>query len=98
MFSQLFAQFILLFGRKYGVALATTLVFTAATITMIVFLKSLIVSLLLASSAPAWFLQFLAWIIPTNWLTLFSAIMSAKISRAAYDAATFKITLISQAS
>ena len=42
MFTNLFAQFLLLFGRKYGVAIASTLAFTAATLTMVFCLKGLI--------------------------------------------------------
>lgn len=98
MFSQLFAQFVLLFGRKYGVAVASTLAFTAATLAMIVCLKGLILTVLAGIAAPTWFLSFLAWIIPTNWITLFSTIMSGRACRAAYDGAVFKIALISQSS
>lgn len=98
MFSQLFAQFLLLFGRKYTVAIASTLAFIAATLTMIFFLKTLIVTIIATASAPVWFIQFLAWIIPTNWIALFSTIMSGRICRAAYDSALYKIALVNQAS
>lgn len=98
MFTQLFAQFLLVFGRKYGVALSATLAFVAATLAMIVCLKGLILTVLAGAAAPSWFLTFLAWIMPTNWILLFTTIMSGRACRAAYDGVVFKISLISQSS
>lgn len=98
MFTNLFAQFVLLFGRKYGVALASTLAFVAATITMIICLKGLILTVIAGLTLPAWILTSLAWIVPSNFIALWSTIMSGRICRAAYDAATYKIGLIAKSS
>lgn len=94
MFTGLFGQFLLLFGRKYSVATASVLAYIAATLAMIVCMKGIILSVLAAIVMPEWLLTGIAWIIPSNFVQLFSLIMSGRICRAAYDAATVKVSLI----
>ena len=98
MFSGLFAQFLLLFGRKYSVATASVLAYIAATLAMIVCLKGIILTIIASIVMPEWLITGIAWIIPSNFIQLFSLIMSGRICRAAYDSATIKVSLIASSS
>lgn len=98
MFSGLFAQFILLFGRKYTVGTASVLAYIATTAAMIFCLKQGLSTLSILLSPPLWLVGVLGWIIPSNFIAITSAIASARICRAAFDMAIAKIKLINGAS
>lgn len=94
----LFANFLAMFTRKYTVAVASVLAFIATTITFIVCMKSIIglaVSLIIM---PAWIYNAIAWLIPSNFISITSAIISGKICKSAYVVVTEKIKLINSAS
>lgn len=96
--SQLFAQFLVLFGRKYSVAVASILAFIATTVTFIFCIKQLIITAVALIVMPAWIATSIAWFIPTNFIAVTSAIISGRICKSAYLVITEKIKLVNNAS
>lgn len=94
----IFAYFLAFFGRKYTVATAGVLAFVATTITMIVCMKSILTGVIALIVMPAWIATFIAWLIPSNFIAVVSAILSGKICKAAYNVINTKIDLITKAS
>lgn len=96
-FSTLIPALIAFFGRKAVVAAASLAAFAALTVAFLFVMKSLVDSIALSLVVPVW-LQMIAWFVPTNFLVVFSAIISAHISRAAFDLAVAKIKMVNSAS
>lgn len=98
MASSLFANFLILFGRKYTVATAAVLAFIATTAAMIVCMKSILGAMVAAIIIPGWVYAFIAWFIPSNAISIISAILSGKICKEAYNMVNTKIDLVTKAS
>ncbi len=92
----LFAYFLAIFGRKYAVATATVLAFIATTLTFIVCLKQILAVVIGTLIMPSWLVYFIGLFVPSNAISVFSAILSGRICAAAYEIMKFKIDLISK--
>lgn len=97
MATNLFAQFVLLFGRKFTVSTAAVLAFLATTLAMLVCMKSILGAMVAAIVIPSWVYAAIAWFIPSNAVGIISAILSGKICKQAYLMANTKIDLITKA-
>jgi Family of unknown function (DUF5455) len=96
--ANIFAFFMLMFGRKYTVAIASVLAFVATTVALIVCLKTIILSVVALSVIPSWIATTLAWFIPSNFISVTSSILSGRICRTAYEMSVKKIDLVTKAS
>ena len=95
--SQLFAHFLALFGRKFTVATASVLAFLATTTTLIVCLKSILSALVALIVMPSWIATAIAWLIPSNFISITSLIISGRICKTVYHLVQRKIDLITNA-
>lgn len=95
---QLFAYFLSMFGRKYTVATATVLAYIATTVAMIVCLKQILAGVVALIVMPTWIASFIAWFIPSNSISVISAILSGRICKTAYRMVVAKIELVNNAS
>jgi len=94
----LFAQFLLIFGRKFTVGTASILAFVAATLAFILCIKTIILAVVAVIVMPAWISTAIAWFVPSNFVAVISQILAAKVCREAYDITVTKISLMNQAS
>ena len=96
-FVSIFAQFAVIFGRKFTVGTASVLAFIATTIAALACLNSLVQLMLNLIVMPSWLATGLAFFIPSNYLTVFSLVLSGKICKRAYGLAMTKIDLLTKA-
>ena len=94
----LFAYFLSIFGRKFAVGTASVLafitvliVFVASINTIIGYVSSLIV-------IPVVISRFISWIVPTNFVQVTSAMLSAKVCKSAFMVVLDKIKIMNSAS
>jgi len=97
-FTNLFVYFLAIFGRKFAVSTASVLAFITATIALIFCMKTILFGITAAIVIPAWIYSAIAWFIPSNFISVVSAILSGKICKEAYNMVTTKIDLITKAS
>ncbi len=93
----MFAYFVTMFGRKFAVTTATVLAMIATTVAFIVCLKSILAGVLGILLIPSWILTAIAWFIPSNFISVVSAILSGRICKEAYRIINVKIDLIAKA-
>lgn len=96
-FSSLIAGLISFFGRKFVVATATVSMALTLTLAFTFSMKSILSNITAAMSLPVW-LASIAWFIPSNFVVVFSALVSGHICRAVYDLAIAKLKLVNSAS
>ncbi len=95
-FASLFSQFVVFAGRKLAVSTAAVIAFIACTVAFIVSLKAILASLTSAIIIPAWIMTSILWFIPSNFVTVVSAILSAKIAKEIYRLISTKIDLVAK--
>lgn len=84
-------------GRKLVVSTAALLVFMALTVAFILAMQSLASTLAAAVVMPVW-LAPIAWFVPSNFLAVFGVLVSAHVTRAAYDLAVAKLKMVNSSS
>ena len=92
----IFGFFLTMFGRKFTVITATVLALVATTVTFIVCLKSILTGVVALLAIPTWILTFIGWFIPSNAISVISAILSGRICKEAYRLINVKIDLIAK--
>lgn len=88
---------LVLLGRKFTVATSAIVAYLAATTLMVICLKGLATSALTNLQIPERLYTPLSWVIPSNFISITSLIITALACRGAYDFATKKIELVSAA-
>jgi len=93
----LFAQMLLIFGRKFTVGTATVLAYVATTLAFVICINELFSVVMAAVAIPAWILTAISWFIPSNFLSVIASITSGRVCRLAYQVTVKKISLMNSA-
>lgn len=100
LFTTLPAFFTLLlasFGRKYTTAVAGLLSLSLMLVLFIASINTILQSVLSYLALPSWLAVSVGMFIPSNFSVILSAMVSAKIARAAYDYGRHKTDLVVKA-
>ena len=96
--SSLFAQIVLILGRKYATGSLAIITYILVTFAFISCIKAIVAVVASAIIMPPAVGTFIAWFIPSNFISVIASITSGRICLRAYRMALTKLKLINAAS